>query len=79
LEVLAGLVCKASAAAQVVVSTQSSPLLSQFDPEDVVVVDRRDGASEFRRLDAERLAAWLDEYSLGELWQKNYIEGASNG
>lgn len=79
LEVLAGLLRKASVDSQVIVSTQSAPLLSQFDPQDVVVVERREGASEFRRLNAEQLAAWLDEYTLGELWQKNYIEGASNG
>ncbi len=79
LEVLGGLLRKASADSQVIVSTQAAPLVSQFEPEDVVVVDRRHGASEFRRLQAQDLEAWLEEYTLGELWQKNYIEGASNG
>jgi predicted ATPase len=79
LEVLAGLLRKASQRMQVVVSTQSAPLLSQFEPADVVVVSRNDGASEFRRLDEGQLNAWLAEYTLGELWQKNYVEGASYG
>jgi len=79
LEVLGGLLHKASTSTQVIVSTQSVPLLSQFEPDDVVAVERRDGASHFQRLSADKLAAWLDDYTLGELWQKNYIEGASNG
>ena len=79
LEVLAGLLQKASVESQVIVSTQSAPLLSQFDPQDVVTVDRKDGESVFRRLDETELSAWLQDYTLGELWQKNYIEGATNG
>lgn len=79
LEVLAGLLRKVSVQSQVVVATQSSPLVSLFEPEDIVVVERREGASQFRRLEADELATWLEEYTLGELWQKNYIQGASNG
>ena len=79
LEVLAGLLRKAASRTQVLVSTQSAPLLSQFNPQDVIVVSRRDEASEFRHLDPARLSAWLEDYALGELWQKNYVEGASYG
>lgn len=79
LEVIAGLIRKAASRTQVVVSTQSAPLLSQFNPEDVVVVRRREEASEFHRLDSRQLGSWLEEYTLGELWQKNYVEGASYG
>lgn len=78
LELLAGLLKKAAARTQVIVSTQSAPLLSQFGPEDIIVVSRRNEASEFQRLDGSQFSEWLDEYTLGELWQKNYIEGASN-
>lgn len=56
---------KASARIQVILATQSVPLLNQFQPEDVVVVDRRDGASEFQRLSADSLAAWLEDYTRG--------------
>jgi predicted ATPase len=58
-----------------IVSTQSAALLSEFAPEDVVVVERVDGQSEFRRLDASSLSEWLDDYSLGDLWQKNLLGG----
>ena len=75
LNVLAGLLKQAATRTQVIVSTQSSPLLDYFEPEDVIVVDRKDGASNFSRVDKTQLAEWLDQYSLGELWQKNVIEG----
>ncbi len=75
LNVLAGLLKQAATRTQVIVSTQSAPLLDYFEPEDVIVVDRQDGASGFRRLDKTQLAEWLDQYSLGELWQKNVFEG----
>jgi predicted ATPase len=79
LEVLAGLLQKAAARTQVIVSTQSAPLLSQFEPEDVITVSRKDGASVFSRLNQQALAEWLKDYTLGELWQKNVVEaGATN-
>jgi len=61
--------------AQVIVSTQSAPLLNEFAPEDVVIVERSQGQSTFRRLDPGRLSEWLREYTLGELWQKNVLGG----
>lgn len=60
---------------QVIISTQSAPLLNEFAPEDVVVVERSQGESVFRRLDPADLSVWLEEYSLGELWQKNVLGG----
>ena len=74
LEVLAQLLKEAAQRTQLVVSTQSAPLLNQFEPQDVVVVERAEGASHFRRLEAEPLADWLKDYALGELLQKNVIE-----
>lgn len=60
---------------QIIISTQSVQLLSEFVPEDVIVVERTDGESTFRRLDSSQLSEWLEEYTLGELWQKNIIGG----
>ncbi len=60
---------------QVIVSTQSAPLLNEFAPEDVVVVERTQGQSTFRRLESAQLSEWLEEYALGELWQKNVLGG----
>jgi len=61
---------------QVIISTQSVELLNEFDLEDVVIVDRDDDGSVFKRLDSEELKDWLEnEYSLGELWNKNILGG----
>jgi predicted ATPase len=75
LSVLAGLLKQAATRTQIIVSTQSAPLLDHFEPEHVIVVDRTNGASSFSRLDRAQLAEWLDQYSLAELWQKNIFEG----
>jgi predicted ATPase len=76
LNVVASLINKASHHAQVLVSTQSSALLDNFVAEDVVVVGRDEKqSSTFARLDAEKLKTWLEDYSLGELWEKNVIQG----
>jgi predicted ATPase len=74
LEVLAQLLKESAERTQLLVSTQSAPLLNQFEPQEVVVVERAGGASHFRRLEAEPLTEWLKDYALGELLQKNVIE-----
>ena len=60
---------------QIIISTQSAPLLNEFTPEDIIIVDRAHGESTFRRLNAGDLSEWLQEYTLGELWQKNVLGG----
>ncbi len=60
---------------QVIVSTQSAQLVNEFDPEDVIVVERTQGESVFRRLESAKLSGWLEDYTLGELWQKNVFGG----
>jgi len=73
LSVLADLIQSASERTQIIVSTQSPTLVDYFEPKDVVVVNRVNGRSEFQRLETEQLKEWLDDYSLGELWQKNVV------
>jgi predicted ATPase len=60
---------------QVVISTQSAQLVNEFVPEDVIIVERQNGESTFRRLNSADLSEWLQDYSLGELWQKNVLGG----
>jgi predicted ATPase len=60
---------------QVIISTQSAPLLNEFAPEDIVVVERINGESTFRRLNSADLSEWLEDYAIGELWQKNILGG----
>ena len=75
---LSSLVEQASAETQVILATQSSLLLDHFEPQDVLVADRVEGRTEFTRVDPERLRVWLDDYSLGQLWEKNEIGGRPN-
>ena len=72
---LASMIKQAAVDTQVIVATQSPILLDYFEPEDVLVADCVDGATAIKRLDAEPLAEWLEDYSLGQLWEKNEIGG----
>ncbi|HCK64736.1 MAG TPA: chromosome segregation protein SMC [Anaerolineae bacterium] len=73
--VLASLLRSAAKETQVIVSTQSVPLVNQFSPEDIVVVDRLNQQSTFRRLNENELEDWIEDYGLGDLWEKNVIGG----
>jgi len=75
LGLLSEMIKKASHRTQVIVSTQSASLIDYFEPADIIVVDRKDGESTFKRLNASKLKDWLEDYTLGQLWQKNIIEG----
>ena len=50
-----------------------------FQPEDVLVADRVEGATQFTRLDSAKLDNWLKDYSLGQLWEKNELGGRPGG
>ena len=73
--ILAALVRKASIKKQVIISTQSVELLNEFDIEDIIVVDRENEQTTFKRLNYKELETWLEDYSLGEIWKKNIIGG----
>lgn len=75
LNIIASLFKKTSHYAQIMISTQSSSLLDSFDPDDVIVVKREDRESQLVRLDSSKLSEWLNEYSLGEVWEKNVVGG----
>jgi predicted ATPase len=75
LAVLAGLLRSAADARQIIVSTQSVELVNEFQPEDLVVVSRKDGASVFERPEPDRRKEWLEEYAPGELWKMNVFGG----
>lgn len=60
---------------QVLLATQSNALIDQFRPEEVVVAERVKGATELRRLNPTELAGWLEDYSLGQLFDMNVLGG----
>lgn len=75
LSIFTGLVRSASAHSQLLVATQSPALLDEFAPDEVIVAERRGGESGFKRLDPKELEAWLEDYSLSQLYDKNVLGG----
>ncbi len=73
--IIAGLFQKASQHCQVIIATQSAAFLDSFDAENIIVVERDEKTSSFKKLDALALKEWLDDYSVGQLWEKNVIGG----
>ncbi len=73
--ILAELIQNASKRTQVIAATQSPALIDHFSIEDVIVVNRKNGASTFNRLKEKDFNVWLESYSVGELWSKNVISG----
>ena len=69
------LVRAASVRVQVIAATQSPLILDHFEPAHVLVAERRNGASTFTRLEAGGLETWLNDFSLGQLWEKNELGG----
>lgn len=72
---LAAMLKSASSKSQIIVSTQSINLVDQFTADDIIVVERADNQTVFKRQSEDALANWREEYSLGELWSKNVLGG----
>ena len=68
---LAELLIEASDRMQLVVTTHSDALVSALSsqPEAIVACERPGAGTELRRLDPEKLASWLEDYRLGDLWR----------
>lgn len=72
---LASMIRQTSVETQIIASTQSPLLLDHFDPQDVLVANRVDSATTLTRLDGASLKSWLEDFSLGQLWEKNELGG----
>jgi predicted ATPase len=70
---LASTIRSVSAHRQVVLATQSPILVDELEPSQVVITERRHGETKFRRLDPEKLASWLEDYTVSELYEKNVL------
>ena len=60
---------------QVIVATQSPLLVDAFEIDEVVVLELQNGQTEVRRFEESAFQDWLDDYTTGELWQKNLLGG----
>ena len=74
---VAKLLVEASSRNQIFVTTHSDVLVDALTetPEAVIVCEKEEGATRMRRLDAEELKPWLEEYRLGEMWTRGEIGG----
>ncbi len=74
---LAGMIRMASQHSQILLATQSTRLVDEFDAGDIVIVerDKERKSTVLRQLDSDSLRDWLSNYSLSELWEKNVIGG----
>ena len=65
------LLVEASQRMQLIVTTHSDALVSALtsEPESVVACERPGAGTTLRRLDSEKLAHWLKDYGLGDLWR----------
>jgi len=72
---LAELLRTVSRESRVLIATQSVTLMNQFEIDDLIVAEREHGSSVFNRPEQTDLTAWLEEYGLGEMWEKNLLGG----
>ena len=75
ISLLADMVQAAAEYTQVILATQSVTLVNQFSPEDIIVVDREAGETKFRRFSESEISNWLEDYGIGDLWEKNLLGG----
>ncbi len=74
---LGELLIEASQRTQLIVTTHSDALIAGLSevPEAVVVAERGEQGTTLRRLEPARLAKWLEEYRLGDLWRMGELGG----
>ena len=60
---------------QIIVATQSVSLVNEFSIDNLLVVELENGVSTFKRLDESQFNYWLEDFSVGELWDKNVLGG----
>jgi predicted ATPase len=72
---LAALMHQVAPEVQIIAATQSPAFANHFGWEDFIVVDRENDASRFRRLSEDEVRPWMEDFAMGEIWEKNLIGG----
>lgn len=77
IDLLAEMIKDASLHTQIIIATQSSALIDNFDVDNITVIERDEdkGCTIANKLNSKELQDWLEEYSNSELWSKNVIGG----
>lgn len=75
--VLATLLKEAATRTQLIVTTHSEALVDELSdtPDSIHVCEKKQGCTQFRRLETDDLKDWVKKYSLGEFWRKGEIGG----
>ena len=60
---------------QIIVATQSPLLVDAFDLGEIITLDLREGQTQPRKLNPDEYRDWLEDFTTGELWQKNLLGG----
>ena len=60
---------------QVIVATQSPLLVDLFSLEQTRILELKHGRTKIREVNLDDYDQWLDDYSTGELWQRNLLGG----
>lgn len=63
---------------QIIATTQSVTFVNMFQPEDIVVASVAENGSHFSRLERDDVKAWLEDFAMGEIWERNIIGGTPN-
>ena len=75
MQLLAGMMRSVANRSQIIASSQSVTLANQFEWSNLIIVEQVDNASQFKRLTEEKVKVWLEDYRIGDLWEKNLIGG----
>lgn len=79
ISILAGMMKSVSKQSkQIIASSQSVTLINQFEAKDLLIADLKNNTTCMRRLSQEEVEAWLEDYQLGVIWEKNIIGGTPN-
>ena len=61
---------------RIIVTTQSVTLADQFTLEEIALVTRENGGTVINRPDPKEYTAWLEDYSVGQMWESNVLNVA---
>jgi len=70
---------------QLILSSQSITFINQFASEDLIVVDKKidttnenNEESVFKRISEDDVKEWIEDFSIGDIWNMNIIGGRPN-
>lgn len=72
---IGGMIRSLASQRQIIVATQSSLLVDVFELDQLFVLDLDGDATTVRRMKSDDYREWLEEYSTGQLWEKNLLGG----